>query len=152
WLGSTQTTDNSDAVALAEAVTWLWENQHDVASDSRRLMPFAGRPILILLKYSSDRLEAVIAGPSYLSSFGHTAVLDPTLQCMLSDGEGRPIVGNSPSSHMTAIRTTAETQLPWTLHVSGTDSKGASISPRRSLLLWVAAVLAIVWLTGAIFI
>jgi signal transduction histidine kinase len=49
------------------------------------------------------------------------------------------------------VRTAAGARLPWNLQISAV-SESAITSPRRTLLLWVAAVLASVWLTGAIFI
>lgn len=151
WLGGSQTADDPDAVAHAEAVGWLWENSTHSEPALRRLIQAGNSAALIVSRTDTDGLMAAVAGPHYLASLCREAVPDSSLRCTLSDAEGRTVIGQTPPARTAAIRTAAEAKLPWTLHLFAMGDT-ASVSPRRHLLLWVTAVLTMVWLTGAAFI
>jgi signal transduction histidine kinase len=149
-LGTPESNADADAIARAEAVVWLWENRHATEPTSRRVIQAGGSPALIVSHTTLDGLTAAVAGPNYLAFLCREAVPDPALQCSLSDAEGHPLLGPLPAARAGTTLTAAASKLPWTLQVSG-DAEGTPSTQRR-LLLWVAAVLAAVWLTGAVFI
>jgi signal transduction histidine kinase len=153
WLAGRPGEPDLDSIARAEAVEWLWKNRNSAGSQFRRLVDASGTPAFVASRATSDGLIAVVAGPSYLNSLCRDALPERTFHCAMSDAEGRFIVGQAPPSHEAVVRTAAASKLPWTLHVSAIENASQSdASPRRSLLLWVAAVLTVIWFTGAAFI
>ena len=160
WLGHSEPewdATDLEAVALADAVQWLWEERpwEDWPSPeptSRRLVQIGGTPVLAVWNASPDSLRVGVAGPRYLTALGHEAIPDTDLEWTLSDPAGRVVLGE-PSLSPLAVRTAAASRLPWSLQVyaaAGTDL--SPTSPRQGLLVWVLVLLAVVWVTGAGFI
>ncbi|HEY5551441.1 MAG TPA: HAMP domain-containing sensor histidine kinase, partial [Opitutaceae bacterium] len=59
----------------------------------------------------------------------------------------------APPAGLSEVRTAAETRLPWTIQLFPSAEAAFPVdSPRRSLLLGMAAVLTLVWIAGAAFI
>ena len=145
------------AGALADAVQWLWEERpwEDGPSPdptSRRLVQIEGTPVLAVWNASPESLRVGVAGPSYLAALGHEAIPDSDLDWTLSDPAGRVVLGE-PSPSPLAVRTAAASRLPFSLQVYSAAGPDLSpTSPRQGLLLWVLALLAVVWVTGAYFI
>ena len=145
------------AGALADAVQWLWEERpwEDGGSPdptSRRLVQIEGTPVLAVWNASPESLRVGVAGPSYLAALGHEAIPDSDLDWTLSDPAGRVVLGE-PSPSPLAVRTAAASRLPFSLQVYSAAGPDLSpTSPRQGLLLWVLALLAVVWVTGAYFI
>lgn len=161
WLGATSSAiapDDPDLVARAEALGRLWqekpwENRPPGETISRRLIQAGDRFVLVLWNGSSDGFIAAVAGPSYLASLCGKAISGRDLRCTLHDAEGHIVTGPPPPARLSVTRAAAVTKLPWSLQVfSSADSAVTLASSRRGLLLWVLAVLAAVWLTGAYFI
>ena len=148
---------NLEAVALADAVRWLWEERPwekgpSPERASRRLVQMDGIPVLAVWNASPEGLRAGVAGPSYLASLGAEAIPDRDLEWTLSDPAGRVVLGE-PSVSPLAVRTAAASRLPWSLQVYAAARPDLPpTSPRQGLLFWVLAVLAVVWVTGASFI
>ena len=152
WLDGNQPAVDADAIARAEGVSWLWEHRSG-GEPIRRLIKTADGPALVLSRLEADGLVAVVAGPAYLAKLCAEAMIDPGLRCTLSDPDGQVVFGDAPPSRLRAIRTPAAAKLPWTLQVFASPRFGAEQgSSQRTLLLWVALVLALVWFTGAAFI
>lgn len=152
WLGKTSPAD-ADAVARADAFDWLWQHRTALEPSSRRLIQGGLSPALVLWSQAADRLHAAIAGPRYLDALCREAVRGGSFRWALSDLEGRTVLGQPPPPREAVARTASSTRLPWTLHLFPVDAApDARPSPRRQLLLWVFAVLAIVLSTGAYFI
>jgi len=153
WLGRGNGERPDDDAALADAVEWLWENRDSAGPQLRRLVSAGKSAVLIASRLTPDGLTAAVAGPAYLAALCPEAAPDPSFQCSLSDAEGRVVVGQAAQARDAVVRTAAASKLPWTLQVSVIDGgTGAHSSPRRSLLMWVAAVLTLIWFTGAAFI
>jgi len=149
--------DDPDAVARAEAVAWLWENRSSAEPAARRLIQVMIQsrsfPALVLWNTSAHGLMAAVSGPNYLDSLGREAFPDRDLHWALSDFEGRTVAGALTPSRLAVIRAGSAAKLPWNLQVfPASGATPAAASPRRRLLLWVLAVLAVVWCTGAWFI
>ncbi len=160
WRGQAESeidTADPEALALADAVQWLWderpwEDGPSSAPASRRLVQMGGIPVLVVWDFSPQGLRAAVAGPSYLASLGREAIPDRDLEWALSDPEGHIVLG-APSPSRLAVRTAATSRLPWGLQVySAADLDLSPTSPRQGLLIWVLVLLAVVWVTGAYFI
>ena len=151
WLKVTPLRDR-DALTRAEAVGWLWENRALAGRPARRLIPLASGPALVAWSGSPERVDAVVAGPTYLAALCSTAI-GGDLHLALSDQDGHLIVGDPPPTRQVAIRAAAAAGLPWTVHVfAGPETTGVPPSARRQLLILVFAVVALVLLAGWYFI
>ncbi len=151
WLKATPSRD-PDALTRAEAVGWLWENRGLAGRPARRLIPLASGPAFVAWSGSPERLDAVVAGPTYLAALCSTAI-GGDLRLSLSDQDGHLILGDAPPTRQVAVRAAAAEALPWTLHVfAGPDTTGVPPSARRQLLILVFAVVALVLLAGWYFI
>lgn len=150
WLGFPRAEDR-DALTRAEAAEWLWQNRASLSATVRRAIALPSGPALILGQSSSNGLDAVIAGPTFVVALCSRAVA-ADLRCGLSDLEGRALVGDRPQGRDTAVRAASASGLPWTLHVSVRAEAAAAPSPRRRLLVLAFAVVALVLAAGWYFI
>jgi signal transduction histidine kinase len=151
WLGAKSSSD-VDAIARANAVEWLWQIRDSLATAPRRSVLLSEGPALVAWQSTPGRLDAIVAGPTYLAALCSEAV-PAGLRCTLSDSEGRPRIGDRPAARMVATRTASATGLPWTLHLSATPQvASAPPSPRRRLLILTFAVVGLVLAAGWYFI
>jgi signal transduction histidine kinase len=153
-----------DAVATAAAVELLWEEWQRIrrgegtAAGHRSLWIF-GRSVLLVWQTNSDRLVAQVAGPRDLER-QWLSVLQPVMdrqgvRLALTDAEGHPVLAQfSAASSRQAVRSSAETQLPWTLHVVSRDplAEWTQQGNRRRLLLLAFTSVAAFVLAGSYFI
>ena len=153
-----------DAVARAAAVELLWEEWQRIRrgeglSAGQRSLWIFGRSVLLVWRANSDRLVAVVAGPRYVEKQWLSA-LQPLMdrqrvQLALTDTEGHPVFTQffaAPSRQ--AVRSSAETKLPWTLHVVSSDptTELTQRGNRRRLLLLAFTLVASFVLVGSYFI
>ncbi len=150
WLGASPRED-ADARTRADAVDWLWSNRATAETIGRRMIALSNGPALVGWKTSPDRLDTFVAGPAYLAALGAEA-FGGDVQWALSDLEGRRTLGDAPPSRPVAVRTAAVASLPWTLHVFAPPGQRLPVSPRRSLLVLVLSVVAMVLAAGWYFI
>jgi signal transduction histidine kinase len=153
-----------DGVPTATAVELLWEawqrirRGEDIAAGHRSVW-ILGRPVLLVWQTSSDRLVALAAGERYLEQ-QWLSVLRPVMdrqsvRLALTDAEGHPVLAQfSAPSAQQATRSSAETQLPWTLRVVGRDPQAELTQERnrRRLLLLAFTLLFGFVLVGSYFI
>ncbi len=150
-----------DAIPTATAVQLLWEawqrirRGEDIAAGHRSVW-ILGRPVLLVWQTGSDRLIALVAGERYLEQQWLSA-LQPlmgrqSVRLALTDAEGHPLLAQfSTTSTRQAIRSSAETQLPWTLRVLSQDPQAELTQERnrRRLLLSAFALLFAFVLAGS---
>jgi signal transduction histidine kinase len=153
-----------DAVALAAAVEVLWEEWQRIRrgegpSAGRRSLWVNERSVLLLWRSTPERLVAQAAGPHYLESQWRVA-LQPLVdrqrvRLTLTDADGHPVLGQLVgNASPQVVRIAADTQLPWTLHVSSADPGAdlAQLADRRRLQLAGLALMAMLLLVGGYFI
>ena len=153
-----------DATAMAAAVELLWEEWQrirrgeGVAAGQRSPWLF-GRSVLLAWQADSDRLVGLVAGPGYLTRQWLPA-LEPLMdrqdvRLALTDAEGHPVLPPFPGTpSRQAVRTSAETQLPWTLHVVSRDPEAewTQQGNRRRLLLSAFSLIVTLVLVGSYFV
>jgi signal transduction histidine kinase len=153
-----------DGVPTATAVELLWEawqrirRGEDIAAGHRSVW-ILGRPVLLVWQTSSDRLVGLVAGERYLEQ-QWLSVLRPVMdrqsvRLALTDAEGHPVLAQfSATSAQQATRSSAETQLPWTLRVLSQDPQAELTQERnrRRLLLSAFSLLFAFVLVGSYFI
>jgi len=147
-----------NALAAAAAVEFLWEEWQRIRrgeglSAGRRSLWVFDRPVLLVWRSTSDRLVALVAGWRYLEQEWLSA-LQPLVdrqgvRLALSDAEGHRVLGQFSATPppRQAVRSSAETQLPWTLHVTSSDPQAEftqQANRRRLLLLGFTLVAAFV--------
>jgi signal transduction histidine kinase len=151
WSGAEAPAD-TDLVTRAEAMGWLWQNRASADPTARRLIVLPAGPVLVVWRASTDRLDAVVAGPTYLAALCAEAI-PSDLRWALSDLEGRRVLGESPPARRVAVLSATAAKLPWTLHVFAASGGGASVaSSRRPLLIVVLGAVALVLAAGWYFI
>ena len=149
-----------DAVATAAAVELLWEEWQRIRrgeglSAGHRSLWVFGRPVLLEWQASTDRLVALVAGPRYLARW--LSALQPLMdrqrvRLALTDAEGHPVLAQfSTPPPRQAVRNSAETQLPWTLHVVSDDPQAELTQQgnRRRLLLLAFTLIGAFVLVGS---
>jgi signal transduction histidine kinase len=153
-----------DAAATAAAVELLWEEWQrigrgeGIAAGHRTLWIF-GRSVLLVWQTTSDRLVALVAGERYLDQQWQSA-LHPLMdrqgvRLALTDAEGHPVLAQfSATPPRQAVRSSAETQLPWTLHVISRDPQVELTQQgnRRRLLLFAFTLVVTFVMVGSYFI
>jgi signal transduction histidine kinase len=145
-------------------VELLWEEWQrirrgeGIAAGHRSLWIF-GRSVLLVWQTTSDRLVAQVAGPHYLEQHwlpGLQSLMDRQgVRLALTDAEGHPILAQfSATPPRQAVRSSAETQLPWTLRVVSRDplAELTQQGNRRRLLLLAFTLVAAFVLAGSYFI
>jgi len=153
-----------DALATAAAVELLWEEWQRIRrgeglSAGRRSLWIFDRPVLLIWRTASDRLVALVAGSRYLEqewlSALHPLMDRQGVRLALSDAEGHPVLAQfSATPPRQAVRSSAETKLPWTLHVASGDPQAElnqQANRHRLLLLGFTLVTTFV-LVGIYFI
>jgi signal transduction histidine kinase len=146
-------------LALAAAVESLWERWQELrqrggSSRGRRSLWVHGQSMLLIWDSSPEKLVGLAAGPRYLESrWGQTwRNLGVTVSLVDSDSHDA-LQSFPPASPHQALRTSADTRLPWTLRVASADPAAdlAQRAGRRRLLLTGLAMMGIFVLVGAYF-
>ena len=147
------TANDPDLAARSEAFTWMWRNRSDLDASGQKAIRVDGSPALAIWSLTpAGDLDAAVAGAQFLAILRQEAALVGNLRWALSDPEGRTVSGEPPPAHDFAVRTAASTHLPWTLQLYTSPGTAWPGSPRRPLLLWGFAVLAVVLGAGTYFI
>lgn len=157
-------TQQQEAVATAAAVEQLWEEWQRIrrgqgAVAGHRSLWVSGRPVLLVWETAPGRLVGLVAGANYLQRQWFSA-LQPMMdrqgvRLSLTDAEGHTILAQfSGVPARKAIRSSAETQLPWTLHVVSRDPQAEWVrqGSRRRLFLLAFSSIAALLLMGSYFI
>jgi signal transduction histidine kinase len=146
------------ALALAAAADSLWSTWRGVDPGSRfdghRSVRVADHPVFLLWRGTGERAVAMLAGPAHLERLllgGSSRPLAEDARIALADAEGRPLVrGPWDAGQPQALRTSAETGLPWTLRVAAADIGAArsQLAGRRRLVLLGLATAALIVVIG----
>jgi two-component system phosphate regulon sensor histidine kinase PhoR len=104
-------------------------------------------PALLIRRSSANESYAVVGGPRYLQAL-FEGVVPAGSAVAATDLEGNAVFGSSSVLRAGIVRTAASTKLPWNLHVSPSEPGDPGNSPRRTLLVSVLSVLAIILITG----
>jgi signal transduction histidine kinase len=144
-----QQAQEQDAVATAATVELLWEEWQRIRrgegiASGHRSVWILDRPVLLLWQATSDRLLALVAEPRYLER-RWLATLKPlmdrkSVRLALTDVEGHAVLRQfAAMPARQAVRSSAETQLPWALHVVSRDPQAELTQERNRRRLLVLA-------------
>ena len=101
--------DNTAAVVRSEVVADLWQQRGTEHPITRGVVSKPSGTVLVIWSSTPSKLDAVIAGQSYLETMVRAGVGD--LRWATSH-EGRPIVGAAPVTGPAAVRAAVTSGLP----------------------------------------
>jgi signal transduction histidine kinase len=149
-----------EQLALAGAAESLWEawqalERGEGTPAGRQVLRVDDRSVLLLWRSAPERMVALVAGPRFLESEWLSSVApQQTVSLSLTDAEGHLVAGRPPpGARAQAVRTPADTGLPWTLQVadrSSAPTRGELLARWRLLLLGFAVMGGVV-LAGGYF-
>ena len=162
WLGLDSGSDASfrpappSALALAEAVEYLWKQWLDETESSDvehvRQLWFGDEPVLMIWQKTDRHLLGLVGGKQYLQQdwMGDLERLQESRngRLAITDERGRAVLEPLEDGIRQAVRTGAQTGLPWTIHLASADPERdlEQQSTRRRVL--VTALLLVVLLVG----
>ncbi len=143
--------DPADALALSAAVAALWERYRGLApgeanSHGRESLWIDGWPILVLWAGTSGEMTGLAAGRESLEILWRALPPPAEVTLTLADPAGHVLTDAPPAqAKPLAVRTAADTGLPWTIKVASTNPTSASgrASTRRLLVLAGLAMLSL---------
>ncbi len=139
----------ADAMALSEAAAMAVENgKRNQASRGEETLRVGDRSFFLLWRGGPDRRLAMISSPESLvprTSKGVTVAL--------CDPEGRTVAGSHDIHQRAAVRMAAESQIPWTIYVTASNSANpAGFADQRRFLTFEFSLMIAFLLLGAHFI
>ncbi len=147
--------DVTPAAALAEAVTALRDRHGSntigvLEAATGRIEWIDQQPLFVLSLVSAERTVSLLGGSEHLRRDWLGAVGSvierENVEVSLADANGKAVIPPSTAdTPMRAVRSAAESGLPWTLNVVSADPNAdlAQLAERRRLLLLVLATLAL---------
>ncbi len=131
-----------DRLALAEAATLAWNTS---GPRGQTTIWAGGAPFLVMWRTSGSRRAVLLETPKM-------PVLDE-VACAAVDMDGRVVFGRRDRTDRAAIRPAAESQLPWTLYVTGAPNPpGAGLPESQRFLLLGMGVMVLFLAAGTYFI
>jgi signal transduction histidine kinase len=141
----------AEPAALSQVVAEGWESiAHDPAPRGDRVVWADGHPFFLSWRSAPNRRAVLVTRPD--------SALRPSLSVegvsfAAVDAEGRVIAGHRTANSRAAVRTPAETHLPWTLYIASAQGfEETGMIARQRFLLLVSAVTVLFVIAGATFI
>jgi signal transduction histidine kinase len=129
-------------MAIAEAAEQAWTTSNP---RMQATLWESGRPFFAMWRNSGARRAMLIQQP-------RVPEVDQAV-CAAVDSEGRVVYGRRDRTDRAAIRPAAESQLPWTLYVTGApDPPGAGMPASQRFLLLGTGVMVLFLIAGTYFI
>jgi signal transduction histidine kinase len=141
----------ADDLALADAAPMAWkETSREAASRGERTRWSDGKPFLVFWRNDGDRRVLFLTGAeAWLQS---AAAADETgWSWAVADSDGQVLAGRKNGPGRAAIRTAAETQLPWNIYVTRQPSASEQdvLSQRR--FVWLSGTIMILFLVACTY-
>ena len=140
-----------DAVEWSRVVALAWaELKREQSFRGQTTVWADGQPFFLMWRGVAGRRAVLVTRPDSVlkPALSHTDVSWAAL-----DSEGRVVAGAKSGRGHAAVRTTAETHLPWTLYFTAAPgSREAGMVARQRFLTLVTAVMVLFLIAGAYFI
>jgi signal transduction histidine kinase len=141
-------------LAWSEIAAQVWgqmprDSSRDPGARGQRSFWVDGHPVFVIWRGSAGKRAVLITTPELLMKPA-LAGLDAAGAAV--DSDGRLLTGKLKPNAYAAVRTAAETQLPWTIYISGTQIKQPTLEERQRFLLGTVIVMAVFIVGGGSFI
>ena len=131
-----------DRLALAEAAAQAWNAP---GARGQTTVWAGGHPFFVMWRTSGTRRGVLVETPKLPTG--------EEVSCAAVDMEGRVVLGRRDRTDRAAIRPAAESQLPWTLYVSGAPNPpGTGLPESQRFLLLGMGVMVLFLIAGTYFI
>jgi signal transduction histidine kinase len=147
----------SDATALSEVAALVWDRRQNNQSARRQETVWIGdRPFLLVWRGTPEERTVLVTQPESILGDGlKQSLAEQQILWEMVDSEGRVIArssgaGRKNAASRAAVRTAAETGLPWTLYITAARQLRSS-GPQRFLLLGIL-VMVLFLIFGTYFI
>jgi signal transduction histidine kinase len=145
----------ADAVALSEVAGMVWQGrQRNAAARGQETLRIGDRPYLTVWRGTPERRAVLVTKPeSVLGNGLPQTLINEKVRWKMLDSEGKVLAGEKDLARHAAVRTPAESQLPWTLYVSASQplADAGMTAPQRFLLMGVV-VMVLFLILGTYFI
>ncbi|MDP9176081.1 MAG: HAMP domain-containing histidine kinase [Gemmatimonadota bacterium] len=135
----------------AEALRDRWLDDAGTSRTGHRVSFASSGGLVVLWQKDVERLVGIVAGPAHITSSwlaeGNAVLQRNGARLHLADGEGVALLGASPPTRLPrAVRTPAESHLPWTIQVAsvGTGPGALRGDQARLLIATLAVTMALV--------
>ncbi|HYW43898.1 MAG TPA: HAMP domain-containing sensor histidine kinase [Bryobacteraceae bacterium] len=138
----------AEAIALAEAAAMVWEGRkNDPGVRGQQTVWINDQPFFFIWRGTLDWRAVLITKPDAILK---QIASGDEVACAAVDAEGRILAGHK-SGKGAAVRTSAESQVPWTLYVTRAHpmDEAGMLSRRRFLMLGMA--LMVLFLLGCTY-
>jgi signal transduction histidine kinase len=141
----------AEAVALAEAASLAWaQRKNEPVARGQGTVWVDRHPLFLMWRGSGGRRAVLVTRPETMMK---EVAAGSAVLFVAVDGEGRTLAGRKQGAARAAVRTAAESQLPWTLYVTGTQSAlDAGMLTRQRFLLLGLLVMVLFLMAGTYFI
>ncbi|HEY2014788.1 MAG TPA: histidine kinase dimerization/phospho-acceptor domain-containing protein, partial [Bryobacteraceae bacterium] len=141
----------AESVILSEAAALVWNGRgREQGPRGQETVWVDGHPFFLIWRAVASRRAVLVMRPDSLLK-----PIPPAGEVFIAavDSEGRVLAGRKDGSGRAAVRTAAESQLPWTLYVTGARSlREAGTVARQRYLLLGTAVMVLFLIAGTYFI
>jgi signal transduction histidine kinase len=144
----------AEAVALSEVAAAVWDGrQRNLAARGQETLRIGDRAYLLVWRGMPERRAVLATKPESILGAGLQQTLaSEKVLWQVADAEGNVLAGQKSSGRHAVVRTTAESQLPWTLSVAAQPTREAGMTaPQRFLLLGIL-VMVLFLIFGTYFI
>ncbi len=144
-----------DAIALSEVAALVWqERQNTPGARGQETIWVGDLPFLLVWRGTPEQRAVLVTKPESILGEGLKQDLanEQVLWAMV-DSEGHILAGHKSAAGRAAVRTPAETRLPWTLYITMAQrvSDAGMTAPQRFLLLGIL-VMVLFLIFGTYFI
>lgn len=139
----------AEAEAIAEVAALVWADwKHEPTARGQRTVWTEERPWLVIWRSTPEGEAALVAESE---SMLKRACADGKVLCAAVDSDGRIIAGRKDGTGRAAVRTAAESQLPWTLYVTDLRSVPAAGVLERQRYMFLGLAVMVLFLTAGTY-
>lgn len=141
----------AEAGALSDVAALVWdERKRNSDPRGQETIWIGSQPFFLIWRGTPDRRAVLVTKPE---SFFKKTFADEDVLCAVVDAEGRILAGSRSPTGRAAVRTAAESQLPWTLYITAAKPlEEMGLASRQRFLLLGISVIVLFVVLGTYFI
>ncbi len=140
----------AEAQRLAEIAALVWNDRMNHPDPrGNETVWIAGAPVLLIWRGDPEERRVLVTQPASLVGQN---IATTGVRYAFVDAAGRTLAGSRSATTRSVIRTSSETDLPWTLYVSTSEPAESGLIAQRRFLLLGLSVMVLFLLLGTYFI